>query len=77
MDEDESLHRYGPRPTGVDLDEVRSLLVEHTRLEKLSRGDGDTEPMKLCRVQSFHAGGLDDVLLIRRAETARVDADAT
>ncbi|WP_328303122.1 hypothetical protein OG389_34900 [Streptomyces sp. NBC_00435] len=31
--------------------------------------------MKLCCVQLFHAGVLEDVLLIRRAKTASFDAD--
>ena len=77
MDEDESLHRYGLHPTGTDLDEVRDLLTAQTRLEKRAQGDGDTELMKLCCVQLFCAGVLDDVLLIWRAKTASMDADGS
>ncbi|WP_326604320.1 hypothetical protein [Streptomyces sp. NBC_01800] len=74
MDEDESLHRYGLHPTGADLDEVRGLLRAQTRLEQRAQGDGDTELMKLCCVQLFNAGALDDVLLIWNAKTASMDA---
>lgn len=77
MDEDESLHRYGLRPTDTDLDEVRGLLSAQTRLEERAQGDGDTELMKLCCVQLFNAGALDDVLLIWRAKTASMDADCS
>ncbi|MFC8515809.1 hypothetical protein [Streptomyces sp. NPDC057257] len=77
MDEDESLRRYGLHPAGADLDEVRGLLTEQTRLEKRAQGDGDTELMKLCCVQLFNAGSLDDVPLIWRAKTAGLDADCS
>ncbi|WP_326720985.1 hypothetical protein OHT59_17390 [Streptomyces sp. NBC_00243] len=75
MDEDDSLRRYGLHPVAADLDEVRGLLTVRTRLEKRAQGDGDTELMKLCCVQLFNAGVLDDVLLIWRAKSASMDAD--
>ncbi|MFE0700023.1 hypothetical protein [Streptomyces sp. NPDC058872] len=75
MDEDESLDRYGLHPVGADLDEVRGLLSAHRRREEAAQGDGDTELMKLCCVQLFNAGVLDDVLHIWRAKTASMDAD--
>jgi len=74
MDEEESLRRYGLHPSGADLDEVRRLLSEHTRLERRAQGEGDTELMKLCCVQLFNAGSLEDVLLIWRAKAASMDA---
>ncbi|MFD3929442.1 hypothetical protein [Streptomyces sp. NPDC058614] len=74
MDEDESLRRYGLHPVGADLDEVRGLLTVRTLLEKRAQGDGDTELMKLCCVQLFNAGVLDDVLLIWQAKSASMDA---
>lgn len=74
MDEDESLRRYGLHPADTDLDEVRELLAERTRLERRAQGDGDTEVMRLCCVQLFNAGALDDVLLIWGAKTASMDA---
>ncbi|WP_441248741.1 hypothetical protein [Kitasatospora sp. McL0602] len=77
MDEDESLRRYGLRPTGTSLGEVRELLTAQTRLERRAQGDGDTALMKLCCVQLFHAGGLDDVLLVWSAKTASFDSDCS
>jgi hypothetical protein len=40
-------------------------------------GAGNTELMKLCCVQLFSAGLLQDVLLIWRAKVASMDADAS
>ncbi|MEU7019101.1 hypothetical protein ABZ990_00395 [Streptomyces sp. NPDC046203] len=74
MTEDEWLDRHGLHPAGADLDEVRRLLVERTRLEEEEQGDGDTRLVKLCCVQLFHAGMLDDVPLIWEAKTASMDA---
>lgn len=74
MDEDESLRRYGLRPTGADLGDVRELLRVQTERERRSQGVGDTELMKLCCVQLFNAGVMDDVLLIWSAKTASMDA---
>ncbi|MEU8835664.1 hypothetical protein [Streptomyces sp900116325] len=73
MDEDECLHRYGLRPVG----EVRGRRRVHIRLERQAQGDGDTELMKLCCVQLFNAGSLDDVLLIWMAKCAGMDADSS
>lgn len=74
MDEDESIQLYGLHPVGSDLDEVRELLRGQTERERSSQGTGDTELMKLCCVQLFNAGVIDDVLLIWRAKTASMDA---
>ncbi|MFG2357432.1 hypothetical protein [Streptomyces sp. NPDC048521] len=74
MNEDECLRRYGLHPVGAGLDEVRALLRAHIRLEQQAQGDGDTELMKLCCVQLFNAGSLDDVLLIWKAKSASMDA---
>ena len=64
MDEDGWLRRHGLHPQGRDLEEVRALLVEQTRLERRGQGLGDTLLMRLCCVQLFHGGALDDVLLV-------------
>ncbi|MER6559592.1 hypothetical protein ABT300_18030 [Streptomyces sp. NPDC001027] len=77
MDEDECLDRYGLHPVGVGLDEVRELLGGQIRLERQAQGRGDTELMKLCCVQLFNAGGLEDVLLIWQAKSASMDADCS
>ncbi|MFB8760492.1 hypothetical protein [Streptomyces nigra] len=74
MDEEECLRRYGLRPVGADLDEIRALLTEHTERERRAQGEGDTLLMKLCCVQLFHSGDLDDVLLIWDAKQAGFDA---
>ncbi|MFE2285458.1 hypothetical protein ACFXDJ_14940 [Streptomyces sp. NPDC059443] len=77
MDEDGWLLRYGLHPDEHGLGEARTLLVEESRLEREVQGQGDTSLMKLCCVQLFHAGVLDDALLIWRAKTASWDADCS
>ncbi|WP_063857212.1 MULTISPECIES: hypothetical protein [unclassified Kitasatospora] len=57
MDEDECLRRYGLRPGGADLDEIRLLLAERTARERRSQGEGDTEVMKLCGGRGGGPGG--------------------
>ncbi|MEV4333342.1 hypothetical protein AB0K02_22820 [Streptomyces sp. NPDC049597] len=74
MDVKEGVRRYGLRPVGADLDEVRALLPEHAARERRSEGDGDTELMRLCCVQLFNSGDIDDVLLIWGAKKASFDA---
>lgn len=74
MDEEESLRRYGLHPVGVDLDEIRALLREHTERERRVQGKGDTELMKLCCVQLFNSGDIDDALLVWSAKVASFDA---
>ncbi|MFE7562526.1 hypothetical protein [Kitasatospora sp. NPDC057500] len=74
MDDEESLRRFGLRPTGAHLDEIRELLGEHTERERRAQGEGDTELMKLCCVQLFNSGGLDDALLVWSAREAGFDA---
>ncbi|GAA3442387.1 hypothetical protein [Planomonospora venezuelensis] len=77
MDEEELLHRYGLQPDGHALDEIRDLLTAQTARERREQGAGDTELMRLCCVQLFNAGALDDVLLIWQAKTASMDADCS
>ncbi|MFD8598125.1 hypothetical protein ACFV1L_24270 [Kitasatospora sp. NPDC059646] len=74
MDGEESLDRFGLRPLGADLDRVRALLVEHTALERGAQGGGDTELMKLCCVQLFNSGAVEDALLVWEAKGASFDA---
>ncbi|MEU0402469.1 hypothetical protein ABZ318_19955 [Streptomyces sp. NPDC006197] len=71
---EESWRRYGLRPVGADLDEIRALLREHTARERHVQGEGDTELMRLCCFQLFNSGDLDDVLLIWSAKQASFDA---
>ncbi|MFF2656845.1 hypothetical protein ACFVUH_05720 [Kitasatospora sp. NPDC058032] len=74
MDDEESLRRFGLRPARAHLDEIRELLGEHTARERRAQGEGDTELMKLCCVQLFNSGDLDDALLIWSAREASFDA---
>ncbi|MEV0971745.1 hypothetical protein [Microtetraspora glauca] len=77
MNEDENLRRYGLQPSAEDLDEVREMLAAQATLEHRAQGDGDTELMKLCCVQLFNAGSLDDVLCIWQAKTSSFDAQCS
>jgi hypothetical protein len=74
VNEDESLRRYGLRPSAADLEEIRGLLETRAVLEGTRQGDGDTELMKLCCVQLFNVGDLGDVPRIWQAKTASWDA---
>jgi hypothetical protein len=71
---DAHLQRYGLRPSLLDLDHIRQTLTAQTALERTRQGDGDTELMRLCCVQLFNAGALDDVLTIWRAKESSWDA---
>jgi hypothetical protein len=71
--EEESLRRFGLRPTADNLEQVRAVLADQVMAERRSQGDGDTELMKLCCVQLFNAGLLSDVLLIWRAKESSWD----
>jgi len=71
VDEEESLRRYGLRPAADDLDEIRGILRAEAQL---SQDEQDTELMKLCCVQLFNAGHLDDVLTIWQAKESSWDA---
>lgn len=75
MNADECLRRYGLRPTGADLDAVRTLLARE--IEREYDEEGDRDLMRLCCVQLFHAGELRDVLLIWRAKGSSFDAHCT
>ncbi|WP_406635301.1 hypothetical protein [Amycolatopsis sp. WGS_07] len=70
MTEDDLLERYGLHPTGGQLDDVRGILAA-----AMQDGlDADTDLMKLCCIQLFHHGSLDDVLLIWEAKESGWDA---
>ena len=74
MNEDMSLRRYGLRPPERDLAEIRQILRVQTALERQRQGDGDTELMKLCCVQLFNVGLLEDVARIWQAKESSWDA---
>ena len=71
MDENENLRRYGLQPSSADLPRIRETLQAQADLDQ---HDQDTELMKLCCVQLFNAGQLDDVLLIWQAKESSWDA---
>lgn len=71
MDQDESLRRFGLRPVAADLDDIRTILRTHA---DLGQDDQDTELMKLCCVQLFNVGRLEDVLTIWDAKESSWDA---
>ncbi|ATY13487.1 hypothetical protein CU254_25935 [Amycolatopsis sp. AA4] len=70
MTEDDLLERYGLHPTGSQLDEVRGILATEMR----ARLDANAELMKVCCIQLFHHGSLDDVLLVWQAKTSGWDS---
>ena len=74
MDEAKSLERFGLEPGPCDLPVIRELLVRETQAESQEQGAGDTEFIKLCCVQLFSQGDLQDALLIWRAKNASMDA---
>ena len=74
MDERQLLQRFGMCPVESDLAEIRSILLELTRRE---RAGGDVAPeMRVCCVQLFHAGHVEDALAIWQAKQASMDAGA-
>lgn len=77
MTEDQALARFGTPPTREDLNEIRYVLEQESTKERGSQGAGDTQTMRLCCVYLFVGGSVDDALLIWRAKTASMDADAS
>ncbi|MBS2032327.1 MAG: hypothetical protein JST54_30790 [Deltaproteobacteria bacterium] len=67
------LARFGLQITPEDADDIRAILHQQVQAERASQGDGDTELMRLCCVQLFGLGQLDDVLRIWEAKTASFD----
>ncbi|WP_207400505.1 hypothetical protein [Actinomadura roseirufa] len=74
---DANLRRYGLGPDGDLLAEVRENLRERIAAEHREQGLGNTELMRLCCVQLFNAGDLEDVLLIWQAKTSSWDAQCS
>ena len=71
MDENESLRRFGLRPEAADLDEIRAALHAQAQLDQMEQ---NTELMKLCCVQLFNAGPVEDSLTVWRAKESSWDA---
>jgi hypothetical protein len=68
------LLRFGLTVSADDLPDIRAALTVETNKERESQGRGDTELMKLCCVQLFGYGDVEDALLIWRAKSASMDA---
>ncbi|NHZ39213.1 hypothetical protein [Massilia aquatica] len=72
---EDSIKLYGLRPPAREqLDQIRNRLAEETEQERRVQGKGDTELAKLCCVQLFSHGMLEDILRIWHAKTASMDA---
>jgi hypothetical protein len=77
MNVDEALERFGLTPDDQSLKTIKEMLIEETRKESQCQGLGDTELMKLCSIQLFSKGFVEDSLLIWQAKTASMDADCS
>lgn len=77
MHVDDWLRNYGLDVEQSRLDDVRSALAAESKKEASEEGDGDTDLMRLCCVQLFRAGLLEDVLNIWDAKTSSMDASAS
>lgn len=77
MSEDEALRLFGPPPAHGRLDEIRFTLEQEAAREAASQGAGDTQTMRFLCVQLFVSGTLPDCVLIWRAKSASMDADAS
>lgn len=71
MDEDENLERFGLHPPAGELPEILAILASQADLDQ---DEQDTALMRLCCVQLFNAGRLDDVLAIWQAKESSWDA---
>lgn len=70
----ESFARFG---LGINPDsavEIRQILMTESK-KLINQEPGDTQLMRLCAVQLFGLGLLDDVLLIYKAKNSNMDAD--
>ena len=77
MTEDDALERFGMPAAASSLPEIRDILRIETEKESRSQGQGNTALMKLLCVHLFLHGHAEDSLLIWRAKTSSMDADAS
>jgi hypothetical protein len=77
MTEDEALDLFGIPATASSLPKIRGLLSAEAEKENRSQGRGDTALMKLLSVNLFLHGHPDDALVVWRAKTSSMDADAS
>lgn len=78
-DADQHLATYGLHVAPDQVPIVRDVLMRETRREAdtyAGRGTipGNTQLMRICAVQLWHAGAVEDVLLVHRARRSSMDA---
>ena len=77
MNEATFLEQIGLRVSTEHLERVRAILSTEEDKERAQQGRGDTELMRVCCAALFNAGVAADSLVIWRAKTASMDADAS
>ncbi|WP_433261561.1 hypothetical protein ACQPWR_20375 [Micromonospora vinacea] len=78
-DAEEHLAAYGLRVSDDQVPIIRNILVRETRHEAdtyagLGTVPGNTQLMRICAIQLWHAGAVEDVLLVHRARGTSMDA---
>lgn len=78
-DAEEHLAAYGLRVGADQVPTIREVLARETRHEAdtyagLGTVPGNTALMRICAVQLWHAGAVEDALLIHRARRTSMDA---
>ncbi|WCN79517.1 hypothetical protein [Micromonospora sp. LH3U1] len=78
-DAEEHLAAYGLRVGADQVPTVREVLVRETQREAdtyagMGTVPGNTQLMRICAVQLWHAGTVEDALLVHRARGTSMDA---
>lgn len=78
-DAEDHLAAYGLRVRDDQVPIIRNILVRETRHEAdtyvgLGTVPGNTQLMRICAIQLWHAGAVEDVLLVHRARGTSMDA---
>ncbi|MGC4837942.1 hypothetical protein ACLQ3D_25910 [Micromonospora vinacea] len=78
-DAEDHLAAYGLRVSDDQVPIIRNILVRETRHEAdtyagLGSVPGNTQLMRICAIQLWHAGAVEDVLLVHRARGTSMDA---
>lgn len=78
-DADQHLAAYGLRVAADQVPIVRDVLMRETRHEAdtyAGKGSvpGNTQLMRICAVQLWHAGAVEDALVVHRARRTSMDA---
>nr|WTA65368.1 hypothetical protein OHB51_22955 [Micromonospora sp. NBC_00855] len=78
-DAEDHLAAYGLRVSDDQVPIIRNILVRETRHEAdtyagLGSVPGNTQLMRICAIRLWHAGAVEDVLLVHRARGTSMDA---